>query len=161
MFFYRSLAGLKISAATRPFATKKSSLASEKILLVDSLATESCPLAIADRLATEHFSNRTTPMRTECDCKVCGSLCWSKMQIMRLANGACRSRLRRLITILLLACTILSLRTHHISYLDCFGNYPSSNRCDIKCLITCVTIIFALTFQRYAYTRIACRYGLK
>ena len=33
--------GLEKSAAIRPFATKKSRLASEQILLVDSLATES------------------------------------------------------------------------------------------------------------------------
>ena len=45
--------GLQKSAAIRPFATKKSRLASEKILLVDSLATESC--RFADRLATKLF----------------------------------------------------------------------------------------------------------
>ena len=50
--------GLEKSAAIRPFATKKSRLASENILLVDSLATESCRLA--DRLATKLFSKRTT-----------------------------------------------------------------------------------------------------
>ena len=55
--------GLEKSAAIRPFATKKSRLASGKILLADSLATESCRLA--DRLATKLFSKRTTPMRTE------------------------------------------------------------------------------------------------
>ena len=44
-------AGLEKSAAIRPFATKKSRLASEKILLADSLATESCRLA--DRLSTK------------------------------------------------------------------------------------------------------------
>ena len=57
--------GLEKSAAIRPFATKKSRLASEKILLADSLAIESCRLA--DRLATKLFSKRTTPMRTERD----------------------------------------------------------------------------------------------
>ena len=47
-------AGLKKLAAIRPFATKKSRLASEKkILLVDSLVTESCRLG--DRLATKPF----------------------------------------------------------------------------------------------------------
>ena len=46
-------AGLENSAAIRPFATKNSRLASEKILLVDSLATENCHLA--DRLATKLF----------------------------------------------------------------------------------------------------------
>ena len=45
--------GLEKSAAIRPFATKKSRLASEKILLADSLATESCRLT--DRLATKLF----------------------------------------------------------------------------------------------------------
>ena len=41
-------------------------MASEKILLADSLATESCRLA--DRLATKlFFSKRTTPMQTERD----------------------------------------------------------------------------------------------
>ena len=45
--------GLEKSAAIRPFATKKSRLASEKILLADSLATESCRLG--DRLATKLF----------------------------------------------------------------------------------------------------------
>ena len=40
-------------ATIRPFATKKSRLASEKFLLVGSLATESCRLA--DRLATKAF----------------------------------------------------------------------------------------------------------
>ena len=72
--------GLEKSAAMRPFATKKSRLASEKTLLADSLATESCRLA--DRLATKIFSKRTTPMRTERDrarCvavfKVVGSRC--------------------------------------------------------------------------------------
>ena len=45
--------GLEKSAAIRPFATKKSRLASEKILLADSLATESC--RSADRLATKLF----------------------------------------------------------------------------------------------------------
>ena len=45
--------GLEKSAAIRPFATKKSRLASEKILLADSLAAESCRLA--DRLATKLF----------------------------------------------------------------------------------------------------------
>ena len=59
------VSGLEKSAAIRPFATKKSLLASEKILLADSLATESCRLA--DRLATKLFSKRTTPMRTERD----------------------------------------------------------------------------------------------
>ena len=57
--------GLEKSAAIRPFATKKSRLASETFLLADSLATESCRLA--DRLATKLFSRRTTPMRTERD----------------------------------------------------------------------------------------------
>ena len=46
-------AGLEKSAAIRPFATKKSRLASEKINLVHSLATESCRLA--DRLSTKPF----------------------------------------------------------------------------------------------------------
>ena len=46
-------AGLEKSAAIRPFATKKSRLASEKIHLVHSLATESCRLA--DRLSTKPF----------------------------------------------------------------------------------------------------------
>ena len=59
------LSGLEKSAAIRPFATKKSRLASEKILLADSLATESCRLV--DRLATKFFSKWTTPMRTERD----------------------------------------------------------------------------------------------
>ena len=45
--------GLEKSAAIRPFATKKARLASEIILLADSLATESCRLA--DRLATKVF----------------------------------------------------------------------------------------------------------
>ena len=45
--------GLEKSAAIRPFATKESRLASEKILLADSLATESC--RFADRLATKLF----------------------------------------------------------------------------------------------------------
>ena len=45
--------GLEKSAAIQPFATKKSRLASEKILLADILATESCRLA--DRLATKLF----------------------------------------------------------------------------------------------------------
>ena len=57
--------GLEKSAAIRPFATKKSRLASEKILLADNLATEGCRLA--DRLATKLFSKRTTPMRAERD----------------------------------------------------------------------------------------------
>ena len=57
--------GLEKSAAIRPFATKKSRLASEKIRLADSLANESCLLA--DRLATKLFSKRTTPMRTKRD----------------------------------------------------------------------------------------------
>ena len=57
--------GLEKSAAIRPFATKKSRLASENILLADSLATESC--RFSDRLATKLFSKRTTPMRTERD----------------------------------------------------------------------------------------------
>ena len=57
--------GLEKSAAIRPFATKKSRLASERILLADSLATESCRLA--DRMATKFFSKRTTPMWTERD----------------------------------------------------------------------------------------------
>ena len=57
--------GLEKSAAIRPFATKKSRLASEKILLVDKLANESCRLA--DRLATKLLSKRTTPMRTKRD----------------------------------------------------------------------------------------------
>ena len=61
-----NLAGLEKSAAIRPFATKKSRLASEKILIADSFATESCRLV--DRLATKLFSKRTTPMRTERDC---------------------------------------------------------------------------------------------
>ena len=38
------VAGLEKSAAIRPFATKKSSLASETFLLADSLTTESCCL---------------------------------------------------------------------------------------------------------------------
>ena len=59
------LTGLEKSAAIRPFATKKSRLASEIILLEDSLATESCRLA--DRLATKLFSKCTTPRRTERD----------------------------------------------------------------------------------------------
>ena len=46
-------AGLETSAAIRPFATKKSRLASDKIHLVHSLATESCRLA--DRLSTKPF----------------------------------------------------------------------------------------------------------
>ena len=46
-------AGLEKSAAIRPFATKKSRLASETFLLADSLATERCRLA--DRLATKLF----------------------------------------------------------------------------------------------------------
>ena len=74
--------GLEKSAAIRPFATKKSHLASEKILLADSLATESCRLA--DRMATKFFSKRTTPMRTVGTWsrmrKVRGSLCRFKMQ---------------------------------------------------------------------------------
>ena len=45
------IAGLKKLAAIRRFATKKSRLASEKILLVGSLATESCLLA--NTLATK------------------------------------------------------------------------------------------------------------
>ena len=45
--------GLENSAAIRPFTTKISRLAGEKILLVDSLATESCRLA--DKLATKLF----------------------------------------------------------------------------------------------------------
>ena len=45
--------GLEKSAAIRPFATKKSRLASEKILLADSLATESC--RSADMLAAKLF----------------------------------------------------------------------------------------------------------
>ena len=57
--------GIEKSAAIRPFATEKSRLASEKILLADSLATESC--RSVDRLATKLFSKRTTPMRTERD----------------------------------------------------------------------------------------------
>ena len=48
--------GLEKSAAIRPFATKKSRLASEKILLADSLATESCRLA--NRLATKLFGGQ-------------------------------------------------------------------------------------------------------
>ena len=47
--------GLEKSAAIRPFATKKSRLASERTLLVDSLATESC--CLADRLATKLFQS--------------------------------------------------------------------------------------------------------
>ena len=49
----RLFAGLEKSAAIRPFATKKSRLASETFLLADSLATESCRLA--NRLATKLF----------------------------------------------------------------------------------------------------------
>ena len=45
--------GLEKSAAIRPFATKKSRLASETFLLADSLATES--FRLADRLATKLF----------------------------------------------------------------------------------------------------------
>ena len=48
-----SVAGLEKSAAIRPFATKKSRLASETFLLADSLATES--FRLADRLATKLF----------------------------------------------------------------------------------------------------------
>ena len=59
------LSGLEKSAAIRPFATKKSRLASEKILLADSLATKSCPLA--DRWRPNFLSKRTTPIRTERD----------------------------------------------------------------------------------------------
>ena len=52
-FAARVVSGLEKSAAIRPFATKKSRLASETFLLADSLASESCRLA--DRLATKHF----------------------------------------------------------------------------------------------------------
>ena len=48
--------GLEKSAVIRPFATKKSRLASEKILLADSFATESCRLA--NRLATKLFGEQ-------------------------------------------------------------------------------------------------------
>ena len=60
----RFLSGLEKSAAIRPFATKKSRLASGKILLADSLATESCRLA--DRLATKLFfkADNADPDRT-------------------------------------------------------------------------------------------------
>ena len=73
-------AGLEKSAAIRPFATKKSRLASEKILSADSLATESCRLA--DRLATKLFfkANNADADRTWSR-KVRGRrLCRSKMQ---------------------------------------------------------------------------------
>ena len=74
-------AGLEKSAAIRPFATKKSRLASEKILLADSLATESCRLP--DRLATKILfkaDNADAPDRTWSR-KVRGRrLCRSKMQ---------------------------------------------------------------------------------
>ena len=39
----------------------------------------SVSVPFADRLATKAFSKRKTPMWTECDRKVCDSLCWSKM----------------------------------------------------------------------------------
>ena len=71
--------GLEKSAAIRPFATKKSRLASENILLMDSLVTESCRLA--DRLATKLFSKRTTlDANRTWSRKVRASFCWSKMQ---------------------------------------------------------------------------------
>ena len=56
-------AGLEKSAAIRPFATKKSRLASEKILLADSLATESRRLA--NRLATKLFGGQRRCGSTE------------------------------------------------------------------------------------------------
>ena len=64
----RPMTGLEKSATIGPFATKKSCLVSEKILLVDSLGTESCRLA--NSLATKPFSKRTTPTRTEGDRKL-------------------------------------------------------------------------------------------
>ena len=74
------LAGLEKSAAIRPFATKKSRLASEKILLADSLATESCRLA--DRLLTKLFFKADNPDADRTwSRKVFGRrLCRSKMQ---------------------------------------------------------------------------------
>ena len=76
------VSGLEKSAAIRPFATKKFRLASssDKILLVDSLATESCRLA--DRLSTKLFfkADNADADRTWSR-KVFGRrLCRSKMQ---------------------------------------------------------------------------------
>ena len=89
--------GLEKSAAIRPFATKKSRLASEKILLLDSLATESYRLA--DRLATwTFFQSLGEQHRRRCGpnliakcvavfvdrrCKALGRLgpCWSRLRV--------------------------------------------------------------------------------
>ena len=74
--------GLEKSAAIRPFATKKSRLASETFLLADSLATESCRLA--DRLATKlFFKADNADADWTWSRKVRGGLCWSKMQFAR------------------------------------------------------------------------------
>ena len=65
--------GLEKSAAIRPFATKKSRLASEKILSVGSLATESWLLA--DKLATKLFlKGDSADADRTWSCKVRGSL---------------------------------------------------------------------------------------
>ena len=63
--FLVSKPGLEKSAAIRPFATKKSRLASKKILLVDSLATESCGLA--DRLVTKLLGRLATKLFFKAD----------------------------------------------------------------------------------------------
>ena len=71
--------GLEKSAAIRPFATKKTRLASENILLVDSLANESS--CFADRLATKlFFKAGSADADRTWSRKVRGSLCRPKMQ---------------------------------------------------------------------------------
>ena len=78
--FLYGTAGLEKWAAIRPFATKKSRLASEKILLADSLATESC--RFADRLATKLFfkADNADADRTWSRNVFGRRLCRSKMQ---------------------------------------------------------------------------------
>ena len=78
-FYEWSWPGLKKSAAIRPFATKTSRLASEKIRLRDNLTTESYRLA--DRLATKLFFKVDNAVADRTwSRKVRDSLCRSKMQ---------------------------------------------------------------------------------
>ena len=78
-------AGLEKSAAIRPFATKKSRLASEKILLEDSLATESCRLA--DMLATKFFQSE----QRRCGPNVIGQGTWQSLSVQDARELAVRA----------------------------------------------------------------------
>ena len=121
------LAGLEKSAAIRPFATKKSRLASETFLLADSFATESCRLA--DRLATKLFFQGG---QRRCGLNVIAQGEWRSLLVQDARELAVRTPLIVFVSKSTPGVKVPSLRFSFRDHLSLAGRRKYRTRCDCQ-----------------------------